>query len=274
MPHHLPTISRNAAVTPDDLVRFYHRVELHWSRHLAEETTLDIGTALANPRLRAIDRANCIFDATLPEGMSPSQAIEIADAHFQEAASQCRMWIMNPSASRQVDPLLAHLVARGFQANRRDILYLAGHAAALDEIAGLTIIPARASFRHVRELAEEISPDTPGAADAALMHLDDPHVDALLALRQGTALGFVTVLSTGEIGAITELFVSAAYRRHGIGRTLLARAMEIAARSLFKHVFVSASPDDVAATSLLHAAGFTTVGTFTEYRLPPSPAAS
>ena len=48
----LPILTHHPKPTNDDLVRFFHRTELQWSRQLAEEEeTLDVGTALFNPSL-------------------------------------------------------------------------------------------------------------------------------------------------------------------------------------------------------------------------------
>ena len=140
----------------------------------------------------------------------------------------------------------------------------------LREVDNLKIIPARASFRHARALAEESARDwnAPALADAKMLHLDDPHTDALLAIRDGVAAATTAVLSVGEIGAIQELFVSAPFRRQGIGRTMMSRALEICARSLFKHVFVCVEPDNAPAIGLYHRCGFQKVGETVSYRAP------
>src|SRR5438067_1819420 len=80
--------------------------------------------------------------------------------------------------------------------------------------------------------------------EAAMAHLDDPHYDALLALKDGQAVAKVGVLAVGEIGRIEPMFVAESSRRQGIGRAMMLRALEICARSLFKHVFLSCMPDN------------------------------
>ena len=125
-----------------------------------------------------------------------------------------------------------------------------------------SIIPARASFRHARQLAEESSRDwdTPQLADAWMLHLEDPQCDAILALKDGVAAALVIVLTIGEIGGIQDVFVSAAFRGQGIGRTMMSRALEICARSLFKHVFLSVDPDNTPAVNLYRKVGFERIG--------------
>jgi ribosomal protein S18 acetylase RimI-like enzyme len=148
-------------------------------------------------------------------------------------------------------------------------MHLAGRpAGVVREVAGLTIIPARASFRHARALAGEAAAawGEPDLVEASLQHLDDPHWDALLALRDGVAVARVGVLAVGEIGRVEHVFVSAPFRRQGIGRTMVGRALEICARSLFKHVMLSVRPDNGGAIALYEQLGFRKIGRMTAYR--------
>ena len=111
------------------------------------------------------------------------------------------------------------------------MLHLAGTPSGpVREVAGLTVIPARASFRHARELARERAAEWdehPQLIEAAMLHLDDPHYDAMLGLRDGPAVGFAGVLAVGDVGRIDQVFVSEKFRRRGIGRTMMSRAMEV-----------------------------------------------
>lgn len=261
----LPILHITHEPTREDLIRLFHRTELHWTRHLGEETALDAGTAFVNPELPTVSNANRMLDALLPEDLSPAQAVEQVDEHFRAAGTRCLSWLMNPSAPPGRNaPLEAHLLAHGHRRVPDDIYYLAALARTpVREVAGLKIIPARASYRHARQLAEENS--QPQRADARMLHLDDPHTDALLALKDGRPAATISVLAVGELGAISGFFVSAPFRRQGIGRTMMSRALEICARSLFKHVFLAAAPDNLAATSLYGSVGFKKIGEMVAY---------
>ena len=168
------------------------------------------------------------------------------------------------------------LSSRGLARVTHDVLRLEGALVAEPTVrqpADLTIIPARASFRHTRAIAEDAAreyssdPDAVSEqAEASLLHLDDPHTDALLALRGGDAVAYIAVLAVGEIGVIAHLHVAAPFRRQGIGLTMLARGLEICARSLFRHVFIEADPQSPAATSLYHRCGFRKVGDTVSFR--------
>jgi ribosomal protein S18 acetylase RimI-like enzyme len=101
-----------------------------------------------------------------------------------------------------------------------------------------------------------------------MAHLDDPHWDALLALREGTAVAAVGVLAVGDVGTIDELYVAKDHRRQGIGRTMMGRALEICARSLFRNVMLSVPPENEAAQVLYRGLGFRKVGEVMSYRSP------
>jgi len=248
----------------------YHRCELHWCRQLAEETVLDVGTALANRDLSEVYDANVMLDASLPEGVSPAGAVGMVHDHYRAQGTTCHKWVLNPSLPRErVEPLAEHLLALGHTRGSYDMMYLTGRpTGTIEEVGGVTIIPARASFRHARELQEEAAAKwkTPQLTDAGMLHLEDPQSDSVMAMKDGRAVAMAVVLPVGEIGCIEDVFVSAAYRGQGIGRTIMSRALEICARSLFKHVFLSVDPTNAPAVSLSRKIGFERIGDFTVYR--------
>ncbi len=253
-----------------DLIRLFHRMTLHYTQHLGETTPLDVGTAIANPKLSAVYDANMVLDAALPDGVSVEDAVMEANTHFAQQGSVCHKWVMNPSAKPETTkPLVDYLLERGAGQQPADILYLAKQSqSVVREIGGLRIIPARASYRQARELAEQAANETwscPQLADAAMLHLDDPHVDALIALRDGKPIASVLVLAVGEGGLIEKVYVVPEARRQGVGRTMMSRAMEICARSLFKHVMLAVLPDNAPAQALYASLGFKKIGTFTAY---------
>src|SRR5438105_6765903 len=78
----LPILQSHPHASREDLIRYYHKIELHWARHLGEEAALDVGTAISNPELNKVHDANRLCDAALPEGLSPSQAWDMVQEHF------------------------------------------------------------------------------------------------------------------------------------------------------------------------------------------------
>jgi GNAT superfamily N-acetyltransferase len=265
-PMSLPILQVRQPPSRDDLVRFYYRTELHWSRQLAtEEAVLDVGVALFNPDLPEARDAHMMFDASLPDGVSADRAVAEADEFFRARGGRCRMWVINPSATpAAAQPLEGFLLAHGCTKGGHDIYHLAsGPVGSVQEIGGITLIPARASFRHARELMAEWGP--PYIVDAMMMHLEDPQTDALLALKDGVAVALVTVLAVGDMGCIENLYVAEKHRGQGLGRTMMSRAMEICARSIFKHVFIGVNAANTVATTLYTKLGFEKVGEFVSY---------
>ena len=262
----LPILRATTEPTPDNLVRLFHRTELHWVRHLGEEAQLDAGTAITNASLPNVWDANGVLDAAVPAGSTPEAAVAEVEAHFSDRGVRCRRWVPNPSAPpEQTRPLVDRLTSSGWALCAYDIMHLSGRpAGVVREVGGLTII------RHARALAEEAAAGwgEPQLAEASIQHLDDPHWDALLALRDGVAVARVGVLAVGEIGRIEHVFVSAGARRQGIGRTMMGRALEICARSLFKHVMLSVQPTNREAIGLYGHFGFRKIGELRAYIFP------
>lgn len=264
----LPVLHAGHHDSPAALLRQFHQAEARWCQHLAEEEQLEVGTAYANPQLAQVYDANNIRDVALPEGMTAAQAYEQVASYYQNRGVRCAYWTMNPSAPEsRTRPMVEHLLSLGYRAESAEILLLGRTPQAAVSDAGLKIIPARASFRHTRLLAEDAARqwNAPQLADARMLHLDDPHWDALLALKEQTPVAYIGVLSVGEIGLIEHAYVAEAYRRLGIGRIMLSRALEICARSLFKHVMLSVLPGNAPAQALYRGFGFHPIGQITGY---------
>lgn len=271
----LPVLNSTGDPTDADLVRLFYRTELRWCGHLGETTTLDVGTALHNARVPQVWDANCIFDAFVPPGLTPPQVVAQVGEHYRSVGTRCASWALSPAVPEaQTAPLAEHLRATGHRRFECDIL----HTPQPRELPAVTppdvkIIPARASFRHLQELLEEstVALNAPGLAKAQLDHYDDPHYDALLALRAGKAVAHIGVLAVGDIGRIDDVFVSEPFRRLGFGRLMMSRAMEICHRSLFRQIMLSCAPDNAPAQALYAQYGMRRIGAFTAWRAPWTP---
>jgi GNAT superfamily N-acetyltransferase len=269
----LPIAKTSSMPTEQTLVRYFYQASANWTAHLAESESLDFGTAWSNPQFTSDVGANCMLDVALPSEIMPAQALEQGDVYFASRGVSCWQWVMNPSAPReQTAPMAKYLVARGFRAGACDIMYLDRLAVSPRSAGGqpLQIIPARASFRHARMLYEEYcrGRNNPQLVEAKMLHLDDPHYDALIALQDGVAVAQAGVLAVGEVGMIKDVYVSESLRNRGIGTTMMSRAMEICARSLFKHVLLGVWADRAIAIHLYQRLGFRKTGQWVEYQRP------
>ena len=228
----------------------YKRALGLWSSHCADEAVFGSAAVYANSSLSLVAEANCIH------GELDEAAGGEAMRYFTEARVRPQAWYL-PGASPAITPLRDERV----NAWRLDSLTMRlpqSHPM-------LTIISARASFPHVREIAAVMRPSAPAeqSGEAAMCHLDDARVDALLALHDGRAVAYASVISTGEVGFIMELFVREDLRRRGIGTTMMGRLLDICARSLFKSVFCPVSEKSEGGNDFVHQVGFSIAETFT-----------
>lgn len=265
----LPILQVRSEPSEADLVRLFHRCDSTWVGAVAEGTQLECGMAYANGALASVWDANNVRDAALPEGMTAEEAVAEVDGHYAGEGVRCAYWVMNPSAPEtRTRPLMDLLLARGRHVMRDDIFYLRKvPKGAFEQAAELTIIPARASYRHARLLAGEglEGPEAEEWIEGRMQHLDDPHYDALLAIKGDRPMAHVGVLAVGELALLQGVYVSPEFRRQGIGRMMMGRALEICARSLFKHVFLSTEPGNVAAQGLYAGLGFVKIGELARY---------
>src|SRR3979490_2990946 len=121
----LPILQPHADPTVTDLLRYYGRAELHWTRHVAEETVLDTGVAFTNTQLPRVFEANRMFDVALPDGITPQQAFDEAEQHFASVGTRCWFWVMNPAAdASRTEAMAAFLLARGYLRRANDVMLL------------------------------------------------------------------------------------------------------------------------------------------------------
>lgn len=268
----LPILKTSAVASADSLVRYFHQTESQWTQHVSENTLLDFGVAHVNSKLPRVYYANRLMDVSLPAGLAPADAYAFTQSHFAAIGSACWQWMMNPSSpAAQTAPMAEYLLGRGYLARSHDIMHLPRvNSLSASNDPSLKIIPARASFKHSEAIHLEASRrwNEPQLAEAAMLHLDDPHYDAQLALKHGRPVAFAGVLAAGEIGRIDEVYVSESDRRRGLGAAILSRVLESCARSLFKHVLLCVAPDNSAAISLYSKFGFRKVGQMSTYQKP------
>ena len=205
--------------------RIYHRALELWCSHVADEAPFGTASVYANAKLAAIPEANCIIGQ-----ITPDQLPRIT-AYFQQARLNPVAWYL--PGGQELSPL---------RETSLTLLQLGTIPFNLPLThPDLTIIPARASFRHVRQIASAMFPNFPPdqAAEAACCHLDDSHVDALLAIKGSQAVGYASILSTGDAGMIMDFFILPDFRHCGYGRALAGQALDICARALFRQVIVA-----------------------------------
>lgn len=261
--HHEPS--------PADLLRLFEKTEARWSEHLAEPVALDIGTAYCNAALSGRHRANNIRDVALPPGMSARDAVRTVDDFFRSRGARCAFWAMNLSTpDAQNRPLVEHLLSQNYIRVVFDVLLLRHlPRASLPALPDVKIIPARASFRHVREIAGNAARSWgEQVIEATELHLDDPQWEALLAIENGRAVAQAGVLTVGEVGRVNMVFVADDCRNRGIGSLIVAHVLDICQRATLRQVMLSVKPDNAPAQRLYAKFGFEKIGEIVAYAAP------
>jgi hypothetical protein len=256
-----------------DYVRLLARSLHHWLAHLADEADLEVAVAYASGALGSLPDAATCSGLHLPPGIAPAAAVEQCEAYFSRAGLRPLRYILHPDLTAADARTLSSLLEeRGYQ-QRKLVAYAISRfqasAAVLDEV---TIIPARASYRHTVALAQECAASLPAAKveEAQWLHLDDARYDALVALdAAGRPAASAGMLAIGDVGLLRELRVSKSHEGTPLSQVMLERAMEIAARSLFKHVLAAADASDPVAEAL-SVAGFRAVGHLVTYEAKPA----
>jgi GNAT superfamily N-acetyltransferase len=279
----LPVFKPAHAATGDELLHRAMHAEEVYDRTLGESFPLDYGIAICSPELPEVDMANEIRDASVPADMTAAQVVADAEALFARQGCPCLAWSF---ASLKIDePLAAILEPRGFRRHRADAMAM--HHPQIDPTrlrTDLSIIPARASFRGIRELLHAVGdaiarssppPSSPGTAvpgralqfaEAAVSVLDDPRIEGLLALKDTTPVGLIYLVTVAEMGFIADLYIHPDHRRQRIATTLLDRTLELAARSRLRQLTLFCRPDNAPAQALYTQTGFAHIGTIETLR--------
>ena len=267
----LPVLPSSSIVSAATLLRHYDRALLHWLRHYGDENDIGVGVAIVHPELPRIAETNTLLDAIVPAEASGEATMAQIDAAFGRLEASCARIVLNPDSAGTLPAEFSDLLlGRGYVKDTVQVLALGQAPGGLKQTyEGLTIIPARASFRHATQLAQEmIGGEAAQAAQSLQLHLDDSHYDALIALGDGKAVAFAGVLAAGEVGLLRQLYVSPQHRHRGIGTVMLARALDICQRSAFRHVMAGVAVGNEPLLHLLTRNGFSRIGQITVFRRP------
>ncbi|MGC4033346.1 MAG: GNAT family N-acetyltransferase [Tepidisphaeraceae bacterium] len=151
------------------------------------------------------------------------------------------------------------LRAAGWHSIAGQLVRLTNARPATDKASAGVILPARAAMAAVTRWCE-------ARTDLDLLsHLDDPHYDAFVLLRDGMPLAVAGMQSRGQVGLVCDAFVEPAECRSGLGVAVLNRLVDLAARSQLLDVFATSTNENTAAEAWLNHAGFVPVMPFITY---------
>ncbi|MCC6360256.1 MAG: GNAT family N-acetyltransferase [Phycisphaerales bacterium] len=206
-------------------------------------------------------------------GDATSGAADLAavDAFFTARGVRCSRWI--PAVEQSIDGLAAVLRGAGFERDDWTTAVLPTEAPLPDQPA-LRVLSGRAMPRAYREvLAERHGEGVAGesAIAAELEKLDSAQYEPFVAMIDERPAGVMGLYQTGEVGRLSDLFVSEAMRRRGVAAGLTATAIRTARRWGLRYICAQFSRNSASGPQiegLLKRAGFCVGGTIPTLRLP------
>jgi ribosomal protein S18 acetylase RimI-like enzyme len=264
----LTVVEEKPTFDPARVLASFSRAQVDFLSLGLEAQPIDLGTALVTPALDQIRDANCVLDARVPAGHNAESLWRNTHTHFRQRGSAMMKLVFSAGASdAERTPLVNVLQQNGWVEQRRNVLRLERSPGAAKD--GPSVLSARAVRRlyetFARTVAAEINPQM---ADLAMLRLDEPQFEVLVALQGGTVVARAGVLSLGDMGLIENVVVHPAHRRRGLARRLMHGAIDLCARSQFRHVLLGCDASNVAAQTLYASLGFAKLGEYAEWREP------
>lgn len=263
----LTVLSESHAATTDELRRrAQHALEIY-DCALGERLMLDYGVAIVSQDLAAVPVANQIQSASLAENADPAAMLAEAEAEFASRHALLRRLTL-----AQPNEALADLLQKRGWLRQSQTIWLLTEPQKVSRREDLHIVPGRSSYAGLRHLADAVltaekqeAEITPAVRDqyllAAERHLDDSRVDSLLVMDESmTPLGVSNMVNAGETGVITSFVVHPNQRGKGVGASLMAATLELAARSRYRHVAIVCGRDEPDVERFYGKCGFTRIG--------------
>jgi hypothetical protein len=260
-----------AAATPAELFRRAMRAESILFQSMGEELPFDFGHGIVSAEFSALTDPNQMRDLTIPPGYTPEKVVADVDAAFAANHSVCRRYTF---ADGKIPLEFLTLLSPHGYVIRPATLWQIQKQNPLSIRDDLTIIPGRASYPKLAELARTLGAETNAAppfadqeAEAAVRALDDTRIDNLLALDDETPVGTINLVTAGETGLLAYFAVRLDQRGMHVGSTLFSHAIELAARARLRELMLFSPPADPILNALCKKTGFVPIYTRDSLRL-------
>lgn len=265
---HLPVLKSDHR-TVADFIRLYDQAMVSYLEGLTPPRDLEWGLVYSDRAFAGSWEAQCILQGVIPSGIGATEILRQMQTHFSEQSVPLAAIALNPSAgSELIQSLEQELTHSAFVPHPRQVMQLSQQTP-LDQPTGpWQIIPARAGYRHLEDLAKAISEESGQSIqpEVLIAHLDDPRLDAILILQEGRPIGYGDLLSMGQTGVIMQMLLTAQARQAGVDRVILGQLIELAGRSQFRHILAGVDAADTGTLALLASAGFAAAGAWTLWR--------
>ena len=260
----LPIAESRRVVTADALVRAVRRAAGVLRRTITDEQPIVGGVTFSHADRLALPDCHMVSDLHVPANTTAAAVLAAIEAH--ESATGLPNHLFD-TADGTWDPTLREgLLTRGATVEPRAVLRLTQLQPVAGVDADLQIIPARAAYRLMHELAAAVGIGHAGEANASdfaamcVDLLDEPRLELLLARRNSRVVGCAGVLTLGDTGVIQLRFTHPDRPDAAVSPTLLHHLLEFCRRSQFEHVLAD-GPQNSSALHELKAIGFTEAAT-------------
>ncbi len=230
---------------------------------LGDSESLDWGVAYVCPRFPNINTANQLREVAIERADDIARAFDEVTDRYTAAGLKCHRWAL--AADQPPDAIGRFLSARGFRREDHTVMTV---DAWVDVPAadGVRVLPARAMRKALDAILIDAHPGplTP-QRDAAVERLNDPRMEGCVAIVGGAPAGYCTFFEVGDIGYISDLFVSDPHRRRGVGTALMGHVLRLARRLMMRVTCLRVPVDAKNAESLFTRCGLRPDGVVTEF---------
>ena len=229
-----------------DILTAFRHSERALAEQIAEWEALEFGVAFTSPRFPLLPEANQLREVWLAE-IDGEAAWQRAEAFYTDRGLTCRAW--TPASGQSSEPVESLLSANGWKRDETKIFALADWNAAPSATPTIVrVLPARAMRKAYRATFDESTEEGRQSAEAAMERLNDPDLDAFVAMQDGKPAGRLSYFSVGDIARLTDLHIIKGLDSNQVGANLLDHALQLARRLAPKAVVATAPDSEVAFT--------------------------
>ncbi len=238
-----------------------------YAAQLCDKETLSGGIAYYCDRFGTLPAVNQFREVLLAESANPSAIVAEVERWFSDRGLTCGRWA--PAEHQPVAPLEGALVSHDY--TRRDLAALVlTQWREWEPAPEVRVVPARAARAAYRAtwLADGMvgsADDLALRADAHNERLDDPQLDAVVALVGGRPAGRCALYQVGDICRVLHFAVLAGHEARGTGGALLGHVLALARRLEMRHVYTQVDRRRTQRIAFFEQAGFVCDGTLVEF---------
>lgn len=238
-----------------------------YAAQLCEKETLSGGIAYYCDRFGDLPAVNQFREVLLADGADASAVCAQAEQWFADRGLRCGRWA--PAEHQSIAPLEKWLAPRGFARRELAALVLTEWRE-WEPAPRVRVVPARAARAAYRTTwladgASSVATFMALRADAHNERLDDPQLDAFVALADGQPAGRCDLYQVGDICRVLHFAVLEGHQAGGADRALLGHVLTLARRLAMRHVYTQVDIRRPQRIALLEEAGFVRDGTLVEF---------